>query len=54
MADFPKGSKVSFRPSPRSAGDVTATVTGQDGQFLVTKDAAGKERRVRPGACRAA
>jgi hypothetical protein len=46
---------VSFFPSGRSKQAVTAEVTGEEGsgrdRFLITKDAAGKERRIRPGAC---
>lgn len=47
------GSKVTFATG-RSGTEYTAEVTGKDGQFLVTKDADGKVRKVRPGACRAA
>lgn len=51
---FTNGSRVSFLPGPRSSTRVTATVTGQEGAFLVTKDDAGKVRKVRPGSCAAA
>ena len=55
MSDkHPIGSKVTFKPGPKSTGEVTATVTGIDHPFLVTKDAVGKERRIRAGAARPA
>ncbi len=44
------GKTVRFKPGPKAYGTVDATVTGVDGAFLVTKDATGKERKVRPGA----
>lgn len=44
------GKTVRFKPGPRSTKLVDAKVTGVDGAFLVTKDATGYERRVRPGA----
>jgi hypothetical protein len=47
--DHPIGSTVKFRAGPTRV-PVTATVTGHDGQFVLTKDAAGKERKTRPGA----
>ena len=50
----PIGSSVTFKPGPKSHDEVTARVTGVDGGFLVTSDAAGKQRKVRPGACRTA
>ena len=51
---LPIGSSVTFLPGPRSASEVTAEVTGHDGSFLVTVDPAGKERKIRAGAARAA
>lgn len=55
MSDsFKNGDKVSFKAGPRSTSKTTATVTGRDGMFLLTKDAAGKERKIRPGACQKA
>jgi hypothetical protein len=51
LEDFPKGTKVRFTPGPFAATSVEATVTGTEGQFLVTKDDAGKQRKTRPGAC---
>jgi hypothetical protein len=55
MSEFKSGDRVSFFPSGRSKQAVTAEVTGEEGsgrdRFLITKDAAGKERRIRPGAC---
>lgn len=54
MSDFKNGDKVTFKPGPKAASSVTATVTGKDGDFLVTKDAAGKQRKIRPGACKKA
>lgn len=50
---FPNGADVTFKPG-RSTNYVTAKVEGREGQFLVTKDAAGKVRKVRPGACKLA
>ena len=47
------GATVKFRTG-RSATEFTATVTGREGQFLVTTDAAGKVRKVRHGAATAA
>jgi hypothetical protein len=55
MSDFKNGDRVKFKPGPKSKGEVEATVTEVEGSaFLVTKDDAGKERRVRPGACKPA
>ena len=51
---FPIGSSVTFLPGPRSVSEVTAEVTGYDGSFLLTKDAANKCRKIRAGAVRAA
>jgi len=53
-ASFPNGSKVRFRAGPRSTSDTIATVVRTDGAFLVTRDDAGKERKIRPGSCTAA
>lgn len=47
--DFAVGSTVNFLAGPTRV-PVTATVTGHDGQFVLTKDANGKERKTRPGA----
>lgn len=52
MSTFKNGDTVVFRAGPRSTTDTTAKVTGQDGAFLVTKDATGKERKIRAGSCR--
>ena len=51
--DFKIRQEVSFKPGPRAAGNVTAKITGKSdcGNFLITKDADGKVRKVRPGAC---
>lgn len=54
MSSFPVGSQVTFKPGPKSTGNVIAKVTGQEGAFLTTVDAAGKARKIRPGACTAA
>lgn len=49
------GKTVKFLPGPRSTEHVTAKVTGHEKKgnfdFLVTKDDAGKERRVQPARC---
>ncbi len=54
-ATFKNGDRVRFKPGPRSISEVEATVTGfapgAFGGMLVTKDDAGKERKMRPGAC---
>jgi len=50
LSDFPVGSKVSFKAGPTRVQVTDAEVTGSDNGFLVTKDAAGKERKVRVGA----
>lgn len=47
------GSKVTFATG-RSGTEYTAEVVGREGQFIVTKDADGKLRKVRPGAARPA
>ena len=47
--DYAVGSTVSFLAGPTKV-PVTAKVTGYDGQFVVTQDAAGKVRKTRPGA----
>ena len=47
--EFAVGSTVNFLAGPTRV-PVTATVTGHDGQFVLTKDANGKERKTRPGA----
>lgn len=49
-SEFSVGSKVSFLAGPTRVQVTDATVTGHDGQFVVTKDDSGKERKVRPGA----
>lgn len=55
MSTFAIGSKVSFKPGPRSIGKVVGEVTKIDGAFLVTKDVStGQIRKIRPGACTAA
>ena len=51
---FPNGTRVTFKAGPKSKSLTTATVDSFDGVFLVTKDEAGKERKIRPGACTAA
>jgi len=48
--EFPVGTKVSFLAGPTRIAVSGAEVTGHDGQFVVTKDAAGKVRKIRPGA----
>ncbi|MEE9481826.1 hypothetical protein [Methylobacterium ajmalii] len=48
-ATLPKN--VTFLPGPKAKERVTAEVLRQEGAFYVTKDAAGKERKIRPGAC---
>ena len=50
-ASFKMGDKVRFRPGPKATMDVIAKVTGQKRAFLLTKDAAGKERKICTGAC---
>jgi hypothetical protein len=50
--EFAVGSTVNFLAGPTRVA-VTAEVTGLDGQFVVTKDSAGKVRKVRPGAINA-
>jgi len=50
LSDFAVGSKVSFLAGPTRIPVTDATVEGTDNGFLVTKDAAGKTRKVRPGA----
>jgi hypothetical protein len=47
--DHAIGSTVSFLAGPTRV-PVTATVTGHEGQFVVTKDSEGKVRKTRPGA----
>lgn len=59
MADFKKGDRVSFKPGPKAAGNVTGevvgvtTATGGRGgsSYLVVKCDDGKERKARPGSC---
>lgn len=51
MTEFATGTRVRFYPGPKSTSTVDATVVGRDGSFLLTKDATGKERKVRPGSC---
>lgn len=46
------GKTVSFKAGPTRV-PVTAEVTGDDNGFLVTKDSAGKVRKVRLGAIEA-
>jgi len=48
--EFAIGSKVSFLAGPTRISVTGAEVTGHDGQFVVTKDADGKVRKIRPGA----
>lgn len=49
---FPTGTRVRFKPLPWKEAVVEATVTGVAARgFLVTKDDAGKERKVRPSFC---
>jgi len=48
--EFAVGTKVSFLAGPTRVAVNDAEVTGHEGQFVLTKDAAGKERKVRPGA----
>lgn len=51
---FKNGDTVTFK-APRAEVPMTATVTGRKpgpkGDFLITKDAAGTERKIRPGLC---
>jgi len=47
--EFAVGTTVNFLAGPTRV-PVTADVTGHEGQFVVTQDAAGKTRKVRPGA----
>lgn len=47
--EYPVGTKVSFLAGPTRVQVNNAEVVGHDGQFVVTKDDSGKERRVRPG-----
>lgn len=47
---FEIGQKVKFLPGPRSSQKVTATIFAINGGYLHTRDDAGKERKVRPGA----
>lgn len=53
VSDFPVGSTVSFKAGPTRVQVTGATITGTDNGFLVTQDAAGKTRKVRPGAIQA-
>lgn len=53
-SDFPLGSRVNFLTGPTRLSVRGAEVTGYDNGFVVTKDAAGKVRKARPGACSAA
>jgi len=48
--EYAVGTKVSFLAGPTKVPVTDAEVTGHDGQFVVTKDAANKVRKVRPGA----
>lgn len=48
--EFAVGTKVSFLAGPTRISVTGAEVTGHDGQFVVTKDASGRVRKVRPGA----
>lgn len=48
--EFAVGTKVSYLAGPTRIPVTDAEVTGHEGQFVVTKDAAGKVRKVRPGA----
>jgi len=50
LSDFPVGSLVSFKAGPTRVQVTDAEVTGTDNGFLVTKDKAGKQRKVRVGA----
>ena len=48
--ELPVGTKVSFLAGPTRVAVNGAEVTGHEGQFVVTKDDAGKIRKIRPGA----
>lgn len=52
---FKTNDTVSFKAGPKSTTITEATVVGEynngRGTFLMTKDAAGVERNVRPGNC---
>jgi len=48
--DIALGTKVSFLAGPTRVSVKDAEVTGYEGQFVITKDADGKVRKVRPGA----
>lgn len=46
--EYPVGSTIKATVGPTRI-DIEAEVTGHDGQFVLTKDKEGRERRVRPG-----
>lgn len=57
MSDtFKNGDNVVFSTGGRGNREVSGTITGKtpDGKFFNTKDAEGKERKIRPGAIRKA
>ena len=51
---FSIGDSVRFLPGPKATMQVIAKVIGQEGAFLKTKDTDGRERKIRPGSCKAA
>lgn len=53
LTPFPVGTHVKFLAGPTRI-PVTGTVSAHDNGFLVVTDAAGKNRKARPGACSAA
>ena len=53
MSDLKNGDVVKFKVG-RSGTEYTAKVTGRDGMFVLTVDAEGKARKVRPSACKSA
>ncbi len=61
-SSFKKNDRVTFRPGPKATSDVTGTVKSIDASgagrgrstFLTVACDDGKERKIRPGACRAA
>jgi len=48
VADFPRGTRVTGR-IPTNGSTYSAVVDRHDGNYVVTKDAAGKERKAQPG-----
>lgn len=48
--EFAVGSRVSFLAGPTRISVSDAEVIGHEGQFVVTRDADSKVRKIRPGA----